>query len=169
MVLTSRINMQDQNYQALDRRVQDLIQDIGYLRVGFDQQLNKRYKHRCLNIEDVLLLNTTALNHCYRETWRFSRCVSQFEYPIWVAYCWIRIAPLYEPCVAAGLLCFRKYRARLTPLRDFTAQYNPFCLRMNLLMYTRRSLVPHCNSKNPSSKKKNGLMLSAIEAADPRG
>ena len=32
--------MQDQNHQALDRRVQDLIQDMGYLRVGFDQQLN---------------------------------------------------------------------------------------------------------------------------------
>ena len=41
-VLTSRMNMQDQNHQAVDRRVQDIIQDIGYLRVGFDQHSAKQ-------------------------------------------------------------------------------------------------------------------------------
>ena len=34
---------QDQDYQAVDRRVQDLIQDIGYLRVGFDKHSAKQH------------------------------------------------------------------------------------------------------------------------------
>ena len=42
-VLTSRMNAQDQNHQAVDRRVQDILQDIGYLRVGFDQHSAKQH------------------------------------------------------------------------------------------------------------------------------
>ena len=64
-VITSRMNTQDQNHQAVDRRVQDIIQDIGYLRVGFDQHSAKQHTDIQKMWANVEQLRTTVGNKSF--------------------------------------------------------------------------------------------------------
>ena len=64
-ILTSRMNTQDQNHQAVDRRVQDIIQDIGYLRVGFDQHSAKQHSDIQKTWANVEQLRTAVVNSSF--------------------------------------------------------------------------------------------------------